>query len=203
GAERPDPPHGDPVALYRVWPEGSRRRRRNWPGRRDRQCGQRCAGAVRRRAQRDPDHAAAHSGGVGEEEAGRVMADALTLAGDVLLVGGGGAGMFAAIAAARNGASVLLVDKNVVGRGGATIMAQMTCASALGEVEPDSPEHHLADTLAAGRGLCDENLAALLCEGSPKRIRELADWKVNWARREDGRINQVKAPGHSRQRCAY
>ncbi len=92
---------------------------------------------------------------------------------DVLVVGGGGAGMFAAISAARNGAQVVLIDKNVVGRGGATIMAQMTCASALGEEEPDSPDQHLIDTLEAGRGLCKESLAALLCENSPKRIREL------------------------------
>lgn len=131
------------------------------------------------------------------------MAEEITLEGDVLVVGGGGAGMFAAVAAARNGARVLLLDKNVVGRGGATIMAQMTCASALGEVEPDSPQLHLEDTLSAGRGLCNENLAALLCEGSPKRIRELAGWNVNWARRDDGKINQVKAPGHNRRRCVY
>jgi succinate dehydrogenase/fumarate reductase flavoprotein subunit len=131
------------------------------------------------------------------------MADEFLIEGDVLVVGGGGAGMFAAVAAARNGARVLLLDKNVVGRGGATIMAQMTCASALGEAEPDNPQLHLEDTLSAGRGLCNENLAMLLCEGSPKRIRELADWKVNWARSDDGRINQVKAPGHSRRRCVY
>jgi succinate dehydrogenase/fumarate reductase flavoprotein subunit len=131
------------------------------------------------------------------------MPEAMTIEGDVLVIGGGGAGMFAAVAAARNGASVILLDKNVVGRGGATIMAQMTCASALGEAEPDSPELHLEDTLSAGRGLCNESLAALLCEGSPKRIRELGDWKVNWARSDDGRINQVKAPGHSRKRCVY
>jgi succinate dehydrogenase/fumarate reductase flavoprotein subunit len=131
------------------------------------------------------------------------MIDEITLESDVLVVGGGGAGMFAAVAAARNGANVLLIDKNVVGRGGATIMAQMTCASALGEVEPDSPQLHLEDTVAAGRGLCNESLAALLCEGSPRRIRELGGWKVNWARRDDGKINQVKAPGHSRQRCVY
>ena len=131
------------------------------------------------------------------------MTDTITLDTDVLVVGGGGAGMFAAVAAARNGASVLLLDKNVVGRGGATIMAQMTCASALGEAEPDDPQLHLADTLAAGRGLCNEDLAALLCEGSPQRIRELAGWNVNWARRDDGRINQVKAPGHGRARCVY
>lgn len=131
------------------------------------------------------------------------MADDIVLESDVLVVGGGGAGMFAAVAAARNGARVILIDKNVVGRGGATIMAQMTCASALGESEPDNPELHLEDTLSAGRGLCNEKLATLLCEGSPKRIRELEGWKVNWARSDDGKINQVKAPGHSRKRCVY
>ncbi len=111
--------------------------------------------------------------------------------------------MFAALYAARAGASVTLVDKNVVSRGGATIMAQMTCASALGETEPDSPELHFNDTMEAGRGLCNDKLAALLCEQSPSRIRELADWSVNWARLENGKIRQVKAPGHSRRRCVY
>ncbi len=131
------------------------------------------------------------------------MKEAIILETDVLVVGGGGAGMFAAISAARNGAKVMLLDKNVVGRGGATIMAQMTCAAALGDVEPDSPELHLKDMLESGRGLCNEELALLLCEGSPKRIRELAEWNVNWARQENGKINQVKAPGHSRKRCVY
>jgi succinate dehydrogenase/fumarate reductase flavoprotein subunit len=92
------------------------------------------------------------------------MSDEVTLESDVLVVGGGGAGMFAAVAAARNGARVLLLDKNVIGRGGATIMAQMTCASALGEAEPDNPQLHLDDTLSAGRGLCNENLAAVCTE---------------------------------------
>lgn len=122
---------------------------------------------------------------------------------DILVVGGGAAGMFAAYSAAQNGAQILLIDKNVVGRGGATIMAQMTCASALGEEEPDGPEQHLIDTLEAGRGLCNENLATLLCENSPKRIRQLEEWKVQWARQENGKIRQVMAPGHSRKRCVY
>ena len=131
------------------------------------------------------------------------MDDPIEIETDVVVAGGGAAGMFAAIAAARNGACVVLLDKNIVGRGGASIMAQMTCASALGDAEPDSPELHLADTLRAGRGLCNETLAALLCEGSPKRIRELGDWKVHWAPAENGKINQVKAPGHCRKRCVY
>jgi succinate dehydrogenase/fumarate reductase flavoprotein subunit len=121
---------------------------------------------------------------------------------DILIVGAGGAGMYAAVAAAREGARVLLVDKSLVGRGGATIMAQMTVASAVGEQEPDHWTDHLNDTLAAGRGLCDESLAAVLCEESPLRIREMDAWKVGWAR-EDGHIKQVMAPGHNVARCVY
>ncbi|WP_197688369.1 FAD-binding protein [Bradyrhizobium lablabi] len=121
---------------------------------------------------------------------------------DVLVIGAGGAGMYAALEAARAGAAVVLADRSLVGRGGATIMAQMTVAAALGEQTPDHWEHHLSDTLAAGRGLCDERLAALLCEDGPRRLREMDDWKVGWAR-EDGHIKQAQAPGHDRPRCAY
>ena len=122
---------------------------------------------------------------------------------DVLVVGAGGAGMYAAIAAARAGARVLLADKSMVGRGGATIMAQMTVAAAVGEQGPDDWTRHLADTLEAGRGLVDERLAALLCEGAVDRIRELDEWKVGWARDADGRMCQVSAPGHEVPRCVY
>ena len=122
---------------------------------------------------------------------------------DVLVVGAGGAGMYAAIAAARNGARVTLLDKSMIGRGGATIMAQMTVAAAIGEQEPDHWSRHLADTLEAGRGLCDERLAAILCEEAPVRIREMDGWRVGWARSDDGRIAQVTAPGHNVPRCCY
>jgi succinate dehydrogenase/fumarate reductase flavoprotein subunit len=130
--------------------------------------------------------------------------DAPRLQTDVLIVGAGGAGMYAAISAARAGAQrVLLVDKSLVGRGGATIMAQMTVAAALAEESDDDWRWHLDDTLAAGRGLCDETLATVLCEEAPIRIHEMGEWQVGWARRDDGRIAQVTAPGHSRPRCCY
>ena len=121
---------------------------------------------------------------------------------DVLVVGAGGAGMYAALAAARAGAGVILADKNMIGRGGATVMAQMTVAAALAEQEPDTWEDHLADTLAAGRGLCDESLAEVLCRAAPERMREMDDWGVGWAR-SNGHISQVMAPGHGRRRCCY
>jgi len=125
---------------------------------------------------------------------------------DVLVIGAGGAGMYAAIEAARGGAKVILADRSLIGRGGATIMAQMTVAVALGEQEPDDWEHHYADTLAAGRGLCDPALARLLCEEGPEVIREMDDWGVGWARQDGskrGPMKQAFAPGHDRPRCVY
>src|ERR1700755_578899 len=104
---------------------------------------------------------------------------------DILIVGAGGAGMYTALSAARAGAErVLLLDKSLVGRGGATIMAQMTVAAALAEESDDDWRLHRDDTLEAGRGLCDEALAAILCEEAPARIREMGEWQVGWARRD-------------------
>jgi succinate dehydrogenase/fumarate reductase flavoprotein subunit len=124
---------------------------------------------------------------------------------DVLIIGAGAAGMYAAIAAARCGARVMLVDRSLIGRGGATVMAQMTVAAALGEEEPDHWEHHLADTLSAGRGLCEAPLSQLVCEDAAECIREMDGWGVGWARADGhtGRIRQVQAPGHGRARCVY
>ena len=121
---------------------------------------------------------------------------------DVLVIGSGAAGMYAAIEAARAGVRVLLADRSLIGRGGATVMAQMTVAVALGAETPDHWTHHYDDTLAAGRGLCDPALAKLLCEEGPDCIRAMDDWGVGWARK-DGRITQAMAPGHDRPRCVY
>ena len=69
---------------------------------------------------------------------------------DVLVIGSGAAGMYAALEAARADVSVILAERSLIGRGGATVMAQMTVAAALGEQTPDHWQHHLRDTLAAG-----------------------------------------------------
>ena len=128
--------------------------------------------------------------------------ETLTAETDVLVIGSGAAGMYAAIEAARAGCRVLLADRSLIGRGGATVMAQMTVAVALGSQTEDHWRHHLDDTIAAGRGLCDEGLAQLLCEEGPTCIREMDAWGVGWAR-QDGRIVQAHAPGHDRPRCVY
>jgi succinate dehydrogenase/fumarate reductase flavoprotein subunit len=132
----------------------------------------------------------------------RVSPEPMHVETDVLVIGSGGAGMYAAIEAARAGAQVFLADRSLIGRGGATVMAQMTVAVALGSQTPDHWSHHLADTIRAGRGLTDERLARLLCEEGPECILEMDRWGVGWAR-HDGHITQAMAPGHDRPRCAY
>src|SRR6202051_2781090 len=132
--------------------------------------------------------------------------DSIDIETDVLVIGSGAAGMYAAIEAARRGAQeglqVLLADRSLIGRGGATVMAQMTVAVALGSPAPDHWLHHYHDTLTAGRGLCNESLAQLLCEEGPACIEEMDNWGVGWARK-DGRITTAFAPGHDRARCVY
>ena len=100
---------------------------------------------------------------------------------DILIVGAGGAGMYAAIAAARAGGGVLLADKSLVGRGGATIMAQMTVAAALGEECPDDWQAHCRHARRRPRPVRRAPRGAALRE-APARIREMEGWRVGWAR---------------------
>ncbi|HEY3191073.1 MAG TPA: FAD-binding protein, partial [Solirubrobacteraceae bacterium] len=122
---------------------------------------------------------------------------------DVVVIGAGAAGLAATHAAGLAGADVVLADKGLIGQGGATIMAQMTVAAALGSEEPDDWTGHYDDTVTGGRGLNVPALAEVLTRDAPARIREVAELGVKWARRPDGGIKQVTAPGHSRKRCVY
>ncbi len=120
----------------------------------------------------------------------------------VLVVGAGAAGMYASVPAAKSGAEVILCDKSLISRGGATVMAQMTVAAAIGHEEADHWTHHLHDTIQSGQGLCNEKLSYELCKNAPNKILEMHYWKTDWAN-ENARIRQVLAPGHEVKRCCY
>lgn len=122
---------------------------------------------------------------------------------DVLVIGSGAAGMVAAKAAADKGSKVVLVDKSNIGRGGATVLAQMTVAVALGEAEEDDTDIHFEDTMKGSRGMADPEIVRTIVERGPELINELEGYGVKWARTEDGVRSQVVAPGHSRRRCVY
>ncbi|MEO0965151.1 MAG: FAD-binding protein, partial [Planctomycetota bacterium] len=92
---------------------------------------------------------------------------------DVLVIGGGVAGMRSAIGAAAGGADVIVTAKGRVEES-STAWAQGGIAAVL--TENDSAEEHVRDTMVAGAGLCDEPMVRRVVEGGPAGVRELIEW---------------------------
>jgi L-aspartate oxidase len=92
---------------------------------------------------------------------------------DVLVIGGGVAGLRAAIAAAEGGADVLLLTKDTVEQSN-TWYAQGGIAAVLQPL--DSVESHIRDTEIVGVGLCDEQAVRIVVEEGPQRVLELLSW---------------------------
>jgi len=89
---------------------------------------------------------------------------------DVLIIGGGGAGMRAALAAKEKGVEVLVASKTPLGKSTCTYLSAGAFSLA---VEGLSQEAHLALTLQAGKGLNVRQLAEILVKEAPERVREL------------------------------
>ncbi len=118
---------------------------------------------------------------------------------EVLVVGGGVAGLTAALHA--RGRDVLLVSKSPFAEGGSSVYAQGGVAAAL--AAEDSPADHAADTVAAGAGLCDEDVVAAVTADGPRRIGELLVLGARFDRREDGRLALGREGAHRRDRVAH
>ena len=120
---------------------------------------------------------------------------------DVVVVGAGGAGMRAAIAAAEAGAQVVLLTKGQAARSGATTMACPSYQAAFAmEDERDCAEIAFEDTCYEGRYLGDENLIKVLTDESTERAMELCRYGVKFRKNERGNFLQVMHPGHSFER---
>jgi L-aspartate oxidase len=96
---------------------------------------------------------------------------------DVLVIGGGVAGLRAAISAASAGAEVLLLAKDTIEQSN-TWYAQGGIAAVLQPL--DSVESHIKDTEVVGVGLCDEHAVRIVVEEGPKRVLELLSWGINF-----------------------
>jgi succinate dehydrogenase / fumarate reductase flavoprotein subunit len=122
---------------------------------------------------------------------------------DVLVIGAGGAGLRAAIAAAEAGADVGLVCKSLLGKAH-TVMAEGGVAAALGHVDAnDSWQVHFRDTMVGGKLLNNPRMAELHAQEAPARVRELEAWGAVFDRTRDGRILQRPFGGHSHPRLAH
>lgn len=117
---------------------------------------------------------------------------------DVLIIGGGVAGLRAAVEAARH-ADVIVVAKDRLDESN-TARAQGGIAAAL--ADDDQIEQHLHDTLRAGAGLCDENAARLMVENAPACIRELIQWGARFDTHGD-ELALGREAGHATSRVVH
>jgi succinate dehydrogenase / fumarate reductase flavoprotein subunit len=122
---------------------------------------------------------------------------------DILIVGAGGGGLYAALETSkRKGLKVAVISKVFPTRSH-TGAAQGGINAALGNVAPDSVEKHIYDTVKGSDFLADQDAVELMCTMAPKIIRELEHMGLPFSRLEDGRIAQRPFGGASFPRTCY
>jgi succinate dehydrogenase / fumarate reductase flavoprotein subunit len=121
---------------------------------------------------------------------------------DVLVVGGGCAGMRAAIEAHDAGADVAILSKLHPTRSHSGA-AEGGINAALGNASEDSPEEHAYDTVKGSDFLGDQDAIEILCQEAPGDVYELEHWGAVFSRTPDGRIAQRPFGAAGEPRTAY
>lgn len=121
---------------------------------------------------------------------------------DVLVIGAGGAGLTAAIAAQEEGVRVVVLTKEYPTRS-QTCMAQGGINAALGNAGADSVEDHIRDTLKSAQGLADEEAVHFMCSAAPSSLEWLDSIGVCFSRTPEGEIAQRTLGGTSAKRACY
>ncbi len=122
---------------------------------------------------------------------------------DVVVIGAGGAGLRAAIAAREAGKRVAIICKSLFGKAH-TVMAEGGIAAAMGNVNShDNSEVHFRDTMRGGKFLNNPRMAELHAQEAPQRVWELETYGALFDRTPDGRISQRNFGGHEYPRLAH
>ena len=122
---------------------------------------------------------------------------------DVLIIGAGGAGLCAAIAALGQGATVGVVCKSLLGKAH-TVMAEGGIAAAMANVDQgDDWQTHFRDTMRGGKFLNNWRMAQIHAQEAPERVRELEQWGALFDRTSDGEILQRAFGGHTFKRLCH
>lgn len=115
---------------------------------------------------------------------------------EVVIVGAGGAGLYAALEASKKAKTVVLSKLNPIRSH--TGAAQGGIGAALGNVEEDRPEWHAFDTVKGGDYLVDQEPAIILAEDAVRAVYDLENRGLPFNRTPEGRIDQRRFGGHTR-----
>src|SRR5690348_6151785 len=122
---------------------------------------------------------------------------------DVVVIGAGGSGLRAAIAAHESGARTAIVCKSLLGKAH-TVMAEGGAAAAMGNVWPeDNWKVHFRDTMRGGKMLNNWRMAQIHAQEAPDRVLELEEWGALFDRSPEGLILQRDFGGHRYARLAH
>ncbi len=122
---------------------------------------------------------------------------------DVVIIGAGGAGLRAAIAAREAGMRTAVISKSLFGKAH-TVMAEGGIAASMGNANSnDSWEVHFRDTMRGGKFLNSWRMAELHAKEAPARVWELETYGALFDRTPDGRISQRNFGGHEYPRLAH
>jgi L-aspartate oxidase len=119
---------------------------------------------------------------------------------DVVVVGGGGAGLYSALTAAEAGSRVAMVSRKPLSES-SSFWAQGGLAAAIGP--DDSPEQHVEDTVSAGRGASRRSAAELLAREAPAVVWELQRRGIHFDLLPDESLSLALEGGHSRRRVVH
>ena len=117
---------------------------------------------------------------------------------DIVIVGAGGAGLYAALQASHDGAKVAVISKLYPTRSH-TGAAQGGIGAALGNREDDSWEWHMFDTVKGGDYVVDQDAAEVLCREAVETVVQLEHMGLPFNRTPDGKIDQRRFGGHTRE----
>jgi len=122
---------------------------------------------------------------------------------DVVVIGAGGSGLRAAIAAHESGARTAIVCKSLLGKAH-TVMAEGGIAAAMANVwSEDNWRVHFRDTMRGGKMLNNWRMAQLHAQEAPERVWELEEWGALFDRTDEGKISQRDFGGHRYARLAH